>query len=280
MKEQLGMGQKIGAGQSAAVAAVATSGLAVGREAVKNACQNVEDKIESKVEKIEERIDRHREKRQLRALQAAPEAEAVSEREKALAGTMKWVMNGSTVVGLILMGLFAWYCYKQGIFQSQEALENFLNSFGFWAPFIFTLVQGIQVVVPVLPGAIGCLAGVLVFGPVWGFVYNYIGICAGSICAFLLARRYGAPFVRSISNPRTYEKYVGWLEKGNRFDKFFALAIFFPVAPDDFLCYLAGLTRMSLKKMTLIILLGKPASIALYSLGLYTIGLKALSLFQ
>ena len=55
MKEQLGMGQKIGAGQSAAVAAVAAGGLAVGREAVKNACQNVEDKIESKVEKIEER---------------------------------------------------------------------------------------------------------------------------------------------------------------------------------------------------------------------------------
>lgn len=278
MKEQLGMGQKIGAAQSVAAMSVTASGLAVSREAVKNACQNVEDKIESKVEKIEERIDKHREKRQQKEWQ--PEAAVISDREKALAGTMKRVMNGSTIVGLVLMGLFAWYCYRQGIFQSQEALENFLHGFGFWAPFIFTLVQGIQVVLPVLPGAIGCLAGVLVFGPVWGFVYNYIGICVGSICAFLLARRYGAPFVRSISNPRTYEKYIGWLEKGNRFDKFFALAIFFPVAPDDFLCYLAGLTRMSLKKMTLIILLGKPASIALYSLGLYTIGLKALSLFQ
>lgn len=270
MKKQLAMGQNANIGQSVAAAPAMAPGLAINREAVKNACQNVEDRIESKVEKIEERIDRHREKRRL----------AAAEKQRKLESTMKWVMNGSTVVGLALMGLFAWYCYRIGIFQSQEALENFLHSFGFWAPFIFTLVQGVQVVLPVLPGAIGCLAGVLVFGPVWGFVYNYIGICAGSICAFLLARRYGAPFVRSISNPRTYEKYIGWLEKGNRFDKLFALAIFFPVAPDDFLCYLAGLTRMSLKKMTLIILLGKPASIALYSLGLYTVGLKALSLFQ
>lgn len=248
MEKQIAVGQNMNMGQSAAAVPAVGAGLRIDKAAVKNVCQNVEDRIERKVEKLESR--------------------------------MKWVMNGSTVVGLSLMGLFAWYCYRQGIFQSQEALESFLNGFGFWAPFIFTLVQGVQVVLPILPGAIGCLAGVLVFGPVWGFIYNYIGICAGSICAFLLARRYGAPFVRSISNPRTYEKYVGWLEKGNRFDKFFALAIFFPVAPDDFLCYLAGLTRMSLKKMALIILLGKPASIALYSLGLYTIGLKALSLFQ
>ncbi|MCI8401093.1 MAG: TVP38/TMEM64 family protein [Lachnospiraceae bacterium] len=218
----------------------------------------IEDRIE---EKIEARKERRRER-------------------KSLEGTMKWVMNISTVLGLAVMGWFAWYCYRQGIFQSQDALEGFLHGFGFWAPVIFTLVQGIQVVLPILPGAIGCLAGVLVFGPVWGFIYNYIGICVGSLCAFLLARRFGAPFVRSISNPKTYEKYIGWLEKGNRFDRFFALAIFLPVAPDDFLCYLAGLTRMSFKKMTLIILLGKPASIALYSLGLYTIGLKALSLLQ
>lgn len=46
------------------------------------------------------------------------------------------------------------------------------------------------------------------------------------------------------------------------------LTIFFPVAPDDLLCYIAGLTKMSLKKFVLIIFLGKPGSIFLYSLGL------------
>ena len=39
-------------------------------------------------------------------------------------------------------------------------------------------------------------------------------------------------------------------------------------APDDLLCYIAGLTKMTLKKFTAIILLGKPGSILLYSLGL------------
>lgn len=150
-------------------------------------------------------------------------------------------------------------------------MEVFLWPAGLWAPLLFTALQAIQVVIPILPGGIGCLGGVLMFGPVMGFLYNYVGICLGSVAAFLLSKRYGQPFVRSVAGERTYEKYAGWLEKGNRFDTFFALAIFFPVAPDDFLCYLAGLTRMSLKKFSAIIFLGKPASIALYSLGLHSI---------
>ena len=125
-----------------------------------------------------------------------------------------------------------------------------------------------QVVIPILPGGVSCLAGVLIFGPVWGFVYNYIGISIGSILAFLLSKQYGRPVVRNIIGEKNYDKYIGWLSKGNGFDKAFAVAIFLPVAPDDLLCYIAGLTKMTLKKFTAIILLGKPGSILLYSLGL------------
>ena len=61
-------------------------------------------------------------------------------------------------------------------------------------------------------------------------------------------------------------------DKGKKFDKFFALAIFFPCAPDDVLCMIAGLTKMSWKKFSAIILLGKPASIAAYSMALIYAG--------
>ena len=64
------------------------------------------------------------------------------------------------------------------------------------------------------------------------------------------------------------DKYENWTEKNDRFTKLFALAIFFPVAPDDFLCYLAGTTKMKLKTFTAVILFGKPLSIAAYSMGL------------
>ena len=177
-------------------------------------------------------------------------------------------LNLCTIAGLMGMAWFIWYGVQNQIFVSQEALEAFLGRFGMFAPLFFIVIQIVQVIIPILPGAIGCLGGVLIFGPVWGFVYNYIGISIGSILAFLLSKQYGRPFVRNIIGEKNYDKYIGWLSKGNGFNKAFAVAIFLPVAPDDLLCYIAGLTKMTLKKFTAIILLGKPGSILLYSLGL------------
>lgn len=177
-------------------------------------------------------------------------------------------LNLCTLLGLAGMACFIWYGVQNQIFVSAESLKHFLNQFGLFAPALFLVIQMIQVVLPILPGAVGCLGGVLIFGPVWGFVYNYIGISLGSILAFLLSKRYGRPFVRGIIGEKNYEKYIGWMEKGKAFDKAFAVAIFLPVAPDDLLCYMAGLTPMSLKKFAAIIFLGKPGSIFLYSLGL------------
>ena len=83
-----------------------------------------------------------------------------------------------------------------------------------------------------------------------------------------MARKYGQGFVCHMTGTKFYEKYEHFLEKENQFEKLFALLIFLPVAPDDLLCYLAGVSRMPLKRFTLIILLGKPAAIFLYSMGL------------
>ncbi|MFJ8066789.1 TVP38/TMEM64 family protein [Psychrobacillus sp. NPDC096426] len=105
-------------------------------------------------------------------------------------------------------------------------------------------------------------------GPWVGLLYNYIGICIGSIIVFLLAPKYGKQFVRRIVGEKSFEKCICWLNRGNTFDKMFAYAIFFPIAPDDLLCYIAGLTKMKLQKFFVIILLGKPLSIAIYSWGL------------
>ena len=127
------------------------------------------------------------------------------------------------------------YGYIQGIFTDQEKMEALLNKCGFMAPVAFMLIQAVQVVVPILPGSIGCLFGVVFFGAVKGFIYNYIGICIGSIWAFLVARTYGGDFVKKMTGNKFYEKYSNYLYKENRFEKLFALLIFFPVAPDDFL---------------------------------------------
>lgn len=168
--------------------------------------------------------------------------------------------------------VFVIYGYQRGLFTNREFLEGMLKKAGIWAPLTFILIQIMQVVVPIIPGGITCAVGVLIFGPWFGLLYNYIGIAVGSGINFYLARTYGKCLVKVFVKEKTYDKYITWLDKGKKFDIFFALAIFFPCAPDDVLCWIAGLTKMSWKRFSAIILLGKPASIAVYSMALIYMG--------
>ncbi|MER2293754.1 MAG: TVP38/TMEM64 family protein [Desemzia incerta] len=176
-----------------------------------------------------------------------------------------------TVVGLVVTGLFIYLGYHNGIFDSRESLIEYVESFGAQAIIVFIFIQFLQVILPILPAAVTCVAGVILFGPVWGIFYNYVGICIGSFGAFLISKRYGQPLVEKMLNEKIFKKYSKWLNDSKVFDRVFAIGIFGPLAPDDALCYLAGLTQMSLKKFGLIILFGKPIPIALYSLGWSTI---------
>ena len=45
------------------------------------------------------------------------------------------------------------------------------------------------------------------------------------------------------------------------------MAMLLPLFPDDFLCYLTGVSKMTAKRFIWIILLGKPWCILAYSLG-------------
>ncbi|OJG97008.1 hypothetical protein RV18_GL001262 [Enterococcus termitis] len=178
------------------------------------------------------------------------------------------IINCISIVGIIATIAVTIYFMRLGVFKDVNALRGLVGDSVILGPIIFMLIQIIQVVIPIIPGGISCAAGVLIFGPLAGFIYNYVGIAIGSVIIFLLGRQYGKPFILSLVSDKTYNKYIGWLDNEKRFERLFALAIFLPIAPDDALCLMAGLTKMSLRKFTLIIILAKPVSIFLYSLAL------------
>ena len=66
---------------------------------------------------------------------------------------------------LALVALFfmirAW---RDGHFQSVSALRLYLGSFGMWGPLVLTLIQALQVILPVLPSWFGCIVGAALFG--------------------------------------------------------------------------------------------------------------------
>ncbi len=176
---------------------------------------------------------------------------------------LQWASVSGVAVTLALLGVGI----ATGAFTSVTELRALMARVGPVAPALYILLQAVQVVIPVLPGGIGIVAGPVLFGAVWGTVDNYIGICLGSLFAFHLARRYATPLVDSLFPARFRDRYRRWTGHKN-FTRMFAIAIVAPVAPDDFLCYMAGTTTMSWRTYTLIILLGKPWAITAYTFGL------------
>lgn len=110
--------------------------------------------------------------------------------------TMKYITNTTTVFFLSAMAIFLIYGIQTGLFTSKEQLQMLISHAGYLGPALFILIQFLQVVFPIVPGGVTCLAGVFMFGPLWGFLYSYIGIIAGSFTNFYLARRYGETFVK------------------------------------------------------------------------------------
>ena len=108
------------------------------------------------------------------------------------------------------------------------------------------------------------MAGVLAFGPVWGFVYNEIGLIIGSVIAYFLAKRYGLKLIKSLFKQEQVDKYLGYI-RNNKFEKVFFFGILLPGLPDDLLCYVSGLSNITFKRFLAIIVLGKPLGLLMYS---------------
>jgi len=180
---------------------------------------------------------------------------------------VKKATNFTTLVLIGALIIFSVYGYQKGIFTNRDQLELFIRQSSFWGPLLFIVIQLTQVVIAVIPGGLTCLAGVVFFGPWYGFLYSAVGILIGSCINFYLARRYGEKFIRLFVNDETYEKTRKKFLTGKKFDVVFTTAILLPCAPDDVLCMLAGLTDMSWRKFLTILFLGRPVTIVVYSLG-------------
>ena len=129
----------------------------------------------------------------------------------------KKILTVIVTVFFVLFISFILKAYFDGRFQSVETFSEYIKGFGLLAPFALVVVQALQVIFPVLPGLAGCAAGAVLFGSAGGFWCNYIGISAGSIAAFFLARKYGVKLVEKLFSKEKYEKYSQWAQKSKSY---------------------------------------------------------------
>jgi uncharacterized membrane protein YdjX (TVP38/TMEM64 family) len=142
-----------------------------------------------------------------------------------------------------------------GFITDVDALRAWIRQFGALAPLVFIVIQAVQVVVAPIPGQVVALAAGYLFGPVAGTVYSLVGVIIGSAIAFSLAKRYGRSFVEDVVHEDVVARFDGFVDTVGVPGLLAFVAI--PGLPDDAVCFLAGLTKLSLPTFLGVIAIGR-----------------------
>lgn len=160
---------------------------------------------------------------------------------------VKKIKIGSVISILIICVILIKQLVSSNV-SSIEEFQHFMSGYGIWGLVILIFIQAVQVVVPILPGYLGCAVGAISYGPVLGFICNYIGISVGSIIVFYLADRFGKKLVIEMFSEKYFEKWKAKFEGKRSYDRFMFIATVLPLFHDDFLCYFSGLIGMDKKR--------------------------------
>ena len=142
------------------------------------------------------------------------------------------------------------------LFENKESLQEYVASFGPWAPLAFFALQFLQVIISPIPGSITTLVGGVLFGFFYGFLLSFAAVFLGSLGAFLLGKKFGRPLVERIAGKDIVEKYMDTVTSRQRI--VIILMFIFPFFPDDILCLIAGLSALNLPSFALIVILTRP----------------------
>jgi len=147
---------------------------------------------------------------------------------------------------LMLAALAIWWRPLIELFQmvgNQEAIAAYLQEYGPSGLVVLFILLFIQVFLAPIPGHAFMVAGGYVYGFWPSTLLTLASTTIATQLAFILTRRYGLPLVKRFAS----EKFIDRWEKvaGNRGGIFFFFAFILPIFPSDFMCYIAGLGKIS-----------------------------------
>jgi len=117
-------------------------------------------------------------------------------------------------------------------YLTAQALGNFLETAGYWAPVLFMLIYTVGVCV-FLPGTLLTGLGAAIFGAYWGFLYVWIGAMLGASAAFFIGRTLGREFAASLIGDRL-KKYDDAIERNGFATVLYLRLVYFPFTPMNF----------------------------------------------
>ena len=160
-----------------------------------------------------------------------------------------------TVFSLAIASFLLYFFNITGLYQqinSIEKIRKYVSSFGERAVILFIIIQFLQVVVLPIPSFVTVGAGVLLFGPFFGAFYSSLGIIVGSLVSFFLGRIFGIKLIKWIVGESALKKALALIRGKDKI--LFTFMFLFPFFPDDLLCFVAGITTLSARYFSLMII--------------------------
>ncbi len=181
----------------------------------------------------------------------------------ALTKFLAWFGLGITIVICTGVGIMI---MQMGLLDSVETIRGWVEKLGVFGPVVLVLAQVAQVILRFVPGGVTCAATVLIYGPAWGFVLNYLGLLIGCVAVYWLVQRFGINMAIKLAGRKNLEKYWKWTS-GKKFEWVFLITAALPAFPDDIICVAASLARVPFKKYFIICAIGRSFGLILYSLA-------------
>ena len=171
---------------------------------------------------------------------------------------------------LVLTSIFAAFvlvCYiildSSGFldkFNDIDALRSFVRNTKQWGVLVYIGIVIFQVIFLPIPSAVVAVLGTVLYGPTYAFLFMTAGTIIGSVITFLLGKIFGRKLAVWVLGEEKTDKYANMINEKGKF--LFVVMMLFPFFPDDIICLIAGITKMSLKFFTIAITLTRPVMIA------------------
>jgi uncharacterized membrane protein YdjX (TVP38/TMEM64 family) len=140
-------------------------------------------------------------------------------------------------------------------FSDRDAVSASMDHIGIWGPLVLFVLFVLQVFLAFIPGQALMVACGFLYGFWGGFLLSWLSLVAGGEFAFVLARRYGRTFADKWIAPATLARWDRAAQGAGI--GFFTISLVMPLMPNDAMCYVAGLGRISHRRFSVANLLGR-----------------------
>jgi uncharacterized membrane protein YdjX (TVP38/TMEM64 family) len=166
----------------------------------------------------------------------------------------RWLNIGLIVVILGVLGTLVGYYFSRCEDAICPSIQQFVASFGPWAPLIFAVLYIAASPIPFVSTVLSATSGLL-FGALLGAVYTIIIATISALVPFTIARRLGREWVESKLKGKRLDEIYEQSGGSNGF-LFVLLMRLVPVIPWEIQNYIAGLSKIPVPTFLIATLIG------------------------